>query len=270
MRPGVGRRVAKTDSTGSRFVDAAVSTTSAAPTTTTSSEPTTTTPTSGAADQGVKVTITSPASVDTIGGNVVTLALAASGVQIVKADGDTSGKTGHFHVFVDRDPPAVGAVIPKEPGIIHTAESSVVVRGLSIGPHRFVLVLADGTHHRLTDAQASTTVSVTGPSVTLSAPATVPNGAAAVVNAKVDGVTLVAADGDTSGKTGHLHFFIDRQPTPQGQAIPKEAGIVHTAETQLSIPGLAPGPHVVIVVVGDGTHKPFDPPVQAEASFTVQ
>ena len=35
-------------------------------------------------------------------GNVVSLDLASTGLTIVKADGDTSGKTGHYHVFIDR------------------------------------------------------------------------------------------------------------------------------------------------------------------------
>ena len=43
---------------------------------------------------------TAPASA--VRGNVVSFDLAANGVRVVPADGDTSGASGHFHVFVDR------------------------------------------------------------------------------------------------------------------------------------------------------------------------
>jgi hypothetical protein len=253
----VGAACAKTDSTGSSFIASAPQTT--APSTTPTTLP-------GA----IGVAITSPAPDAVIGGNVVTLSLTASGIQIVKADGDTSGKTGHFHVFVDRDAVPVGALVPKEAGIIHSAAPDVVIRGLSIGKHRFVVALGDGTHHRIDAPTAQITVTISGPSVSLSAPAIVQAGTPATLDAKVDGVTIVAADGDTSGKTGHLHYFVDREPTPPGQIIVKEAGIIHSVDTHISIPGLAPGSHTVIVELGDGTHKAFDPPVQAEATFIVQ
>jgi len=51
---------------------------------------------------------------------------------------------------------------------------------------------------------------------------------------------MVKADGDTSGRTGHLHLFVDREPTAAGQAIPVEAGIIHSAETRIEVTNLAP------------------------------
>src|SRR5947209_65090 len=51
----------------------------------------------------VSVTVgTVPQSVQ---GNVVTIPVTVKGIDIVKANGDTSGKTGHFHVFIDKEPP---------------------------------------------------------------------------------------------------------------------------------------------------------------------
>jgi hypothetical protein len=227
----------------------------------------TTTSTSGAAT--TSVSIASPADGDKIKGNVVVLTLAATGIDIKKADGDTSGKSGHYHVYVDGDPPVAGTVIPKTSTIIHAATPTVTVAGLTAGPHKFTVVLGDGAHHRLGTAQASVSVTVLGPAVQASAPATVPAGQPVTITATVSGVTLVPADGDTSGQTGHLHFFVDRDPTPAGQPIPKEAGIIHTAETSASIPGLAAGAHTVWVVVGDGAHVPLAPPVMAQVTFTV-
>ena len=207
-----------------------------------------------------------PASV---AGNVVSFELAARGVNIVPADGDTSGNSGHFHVFVDRQPPAPGEVIPKEAGIVHTADPHVTLAGLTVGPHVITVVLGDGAHHRLGGALLQADVTVNGPSVTATAPAMVAAGEPVPIDVHVEGLTLVPADGDTSGRSGHLHLFVDRPPTPAGQAIPKEDGIVHTAETSVSLPAMAPGEHTVWVVAGNGAHVPLDPPAMAKVTFTV-
>ena len=205
-----------------------------------------------------------------VSGNVVQLDLAANGVGIVAADGDTSGRTGHYHVFIDRDPPPPGTPIPKEPGIVHTADSHVTIPGLATGTHRVIVVLGDGAHHRLGDALLQTDVAVRGPSVSASASATVKAGDPVTVQMQVDGLPLTPADGDTSGRTGHLHLFVDRSPTPPGQPIPKEDGIIHTADTSVTLPPMAPGEHTVWVVAGNGAHVPLDPPVMAKVTFTVQ
>ncbi|MDQ6617137.1 MAG: DUF4399 domain-containing protein [Actinomycetota bacterium] len=205
-----------------------------------------------------------------INGNTVSLQLEAIGVAIVKPDGDGSGATGHFHVFVDRDPVPVGAEIPKEPTIIHTTDTSVKIPGLSIGSHHFFVVLGDGTHHRVSGAMAETTVTTNGPSLQATAPALVQRGEPVTITVSVSGVNLIAADGDTSGKSGHLHYIVDKQPPPAGQPVPKEPGITHTAKTTLTLTNLAQGQHVIWVVLGNGAHIPFDPPVEDKVTVTVQ
>ena len=209
-------------------------------------------------------------TVEAVQGNTVTLDFAVGDVRLVAADGDTSGRTGHLHVFVDRPVPGPGVAIPKEPGIIHTTETRVVIDGLSVGPHRFSAVLGDGAHRRIGDAMVSAEVMVQGLSVAVSAPPTFAKGEPVSIEVNVEGVSLVAADGDRSGHTGHLHLFVDRPPTPAGQAIPKEDNIIHTTDRNVSLTGLAPGEHTVWVVLGDGVHMPLVPPVMAKTTFTVQ
>ncbi|HEX2063905.1 MAG TPA: hypothetical protein VHE80_05745, partial [Acidimicrobiales bacterium] len=55
-------------------------------------------------DRPSSVTILSPEDGAEVRGNVVSLELDADGVTIVKADGDDSGRTGHYHVFIDKEP----------------------------------------------------------------------------------------------------------------------------------------------------------------------
>lgn len=107
--------------------------------------------------------ITAPAPGTQVSGDGATLDLAAEGVRIVAANGDLSGETAHYHVFVDRQPVPVGEVIPKEPGILHSADARVVVSGLSPGEHRFAVVLGDGVHRRLPGEEVHTRVVVKGP-----------------------------------------------------------------------------------------------------------
>lgn len=214
--------------------------------------------------------ILSPAQGASVKGNVVTLAVEAKGVSIVKADGDTSGRTGHYHVFIDRDPVAPGTVIPREAGIVHTADAPITIVGLTLGTHRLSVVLGNGAHVRIGAAVAERTVTVEGPSVKASAPATVTSGQPVTISVKVEGLSLVKANGDTSGRSGHLHLFVDKQPTPPGQPIPSgDPTIIHTAETTVTLPNLAPGEHTIWVVAGDGTHKPLEPPVMDKVTLTV-
>jgi hypothetical protein len=106
--------------------------------------------------------------------------------------------------------------------------------------------------------------------VTASVPAVGAAGTPAVVTIAVQGVKLAAADGDTSGKSGHLHLFIDRAPTASDKAIPKgDPTIIHTESTTVSVPDLTPGTHFIWVVLGNGVHTPFDPPVEDKVTFNV-
>lgn len=215
--------------------------------------------------------ITAPTSGVQVRGNVLTLDLKATGIDIVKADGDTSGRTGHFHIFIDKKPVDVGQVIPKEPGIVHTADNPVKIYGLTTGKHNAVVVIGDGTHRRLGSASKTIHFTVKGPSVHASVPASNPAGQPVVVTVQVQGVQLVKANGDTSGKTGHLHLFIDRDPTPANESIPKPAdgSIIHTADTSIPVPNLAKGEHTIWVVLGNGAHEPWNPPVMDKITFTV-
>ena len=205
-----------------------------------------------------------------IEGNVATLRVRAEGLRIVKADGDESGDSGHFHVFVDRPPVAPGEVIPKTKDVIHTTETRIVVPGLDEGQHQIYVVLGDGTHHRLGRSVVHTSVNVEGPTVVATGPSVANVGEPIHIEVHTEGVSIVPADGDTSGDTGHLHVFVDKAPTAAGQTIAREEGVIHTTERKVEIPAFTtPGDHTIWVVFGDGNHIPFDPPVMDRLIVTV-
>ena len=190
-------------------------------------------------------------------------------IQIVKADGDTSGATGHFHVFIDKEPVAEGATIDVAAGIVHSTDDPLKITGLKTGEHKLTVVLGNGVHQRIGTAEDSVDVTVEGPTVDATAPATATAGQPISVEAVVEGVQLVKADGDTSGKTGHLHVFIDKEPVA-GQAIPVgDPMIIHSATSPISVPALTAGPHTIWVVVGNGNHIAFDPLVADKLTVTV-
>lgn len=205
-------------------------------------------------------------------GNVVQIPVSLRGFNIVAADGDTSGTSGHFHVFIDREPVPVGQVMPVAPDILHTTENPILVTGLTVGEHTLTVVAGDGLHQRIEGLDDSVTVTVEGPSVTASAPATVESGEPVTIEIASEGLDIVAADEDTSGETGHYHILVDPESAPQpGETIlpAEENKIVHTTESSYTFDSLPDGEHTIWVVAGDGTHKVIDPLIAARFKVTV-
>lgn len=222
----------------------------------------------GDSQSEIDVAISRPSAGATVEGNVVTLDVAATNFEIVKADGNTSGRSGHFHVFIDREPVEPGDTIPAAPDVIHSADDPIRIPGLTRGKHTLTVVLGDGTHRRLGNHAAARTVEVTGPTVTATAPAFSPVDKPVPLQLAVEGVRIVKADGDASGATGHLHIFIDKEPVKAGEAVPQgDPAIIHTTATSLDLPPLAAGDHEIWVVVGNGNHIALDPPVMANVKI---
>ena len=211
---------------------------------------------------------------DTVEGNVVTIPVNIDGIEIVPADGDTSGETGHFHVFVDSDPPDEGDTIPVgQPGIIHSAENPIKLWGMAVGEHTIHVVLGNGAHTRIEqDIDLTFEVDVEGPSVDGTAPATLDEGETLEIELASEGVEIRTADGDRSGESGHYHVLVDPESPPEPKDVIPEASeneIVHTTEDSVEIEGLAKGAHTIWVVLGDGTHTAFDPVVMDKLTVTV-
>jgi hypothetical protein len=210
---------------------------------------------------------------DSIEGNVVSIPMAVEGVGIVKADGDTSGDTGHFHVFIDKEPVAIGERIPTGPGIVHSTENPITIYGLGVGRHSLTVALGDGTHTRFGDGlEARVVFDVDGPSVKGRAPANIKEGQPLTVKLAAEGVQIKQADARRSKTSGHFHVLIDpEQPPMEGDAIPtRSTKTVHTAENEVRISHLERGEHTLWIVLGDGQHYVFDPAVMDKLTVTVE
>lgn len=204
-------------------------------------------------------------------GNTATLELNNPGVRIVEPDGDTSGRTGHFALFVDRDPVAVGDEIKEaeDEGVIEATESPVRISGLRPGPHTVAVVLADGRHRRMSDRVVTAELRVEGVALQASAPPKTEPRQPVILSIEVQGVQVAPPNGDTSGATGHFAVFIDREPTAAGTPVPEERGVIHTSDQVVAVPDLGSGEHFVWVMLVKGDKTPFDPFVADKVTFEV-
>ena len=82
----------------------------------------------------------------------------------------------------------------------------------------------------------------------------------------------VAPAGTYEPDTGHHHLLIDAELADPGLPVPTDAQHVHfgKGQTEAEIE-LAPGPHSLRLVLGDGNHVPHDPPIVSQAvTITVE
>ena len=100
-----------------------------------------------------------------------------------------------------------------------------------------------------------------------------PSGRVTVV-VNYNGPSLVAANVATTLNQYHLHYFLDVDASPYLQRnAPIPVGnpaIIHTANTQVSFDNVAPGSHVLAVVLTGSNHVSLTPPVAQQINFTVQ
>ena len=69
---------------------------------------------------------------------------------------------------------------------------------------------------------------------------------------------------------GHYHAFLDITPdTAPGKPFTKDDRIVHTVETSTTFNNVAPGEHIVTVVLGYSDHLAWQPVVEDKMTFNV-
>ncbi len=136
------------------------------------------------------------------------------------------------------------------------AAGSARIRGLAAGALVLVLGACGGS-----------------PSVQIVLPAEgemVEEGSSVMLTLEVSGLTIAPA-GTMDPGTGHHHLMVDRALPVGGLPIPTFPGQVHLGQGQMEyeLTGLEAGEHMVIAVVGDGSHVPLDPWVVDTVRFVV-
>ncbi len=104
------------------------------------------------------ITITAPMEGETVSGPDVTVRLAAENMEIVPA-GDTTPNSGHHHIIVNADLPAMDAPIPAVEGVyIHMGmgQTEYTLTGLEPGEYRIIALVGDYVHVPLDPPVADT------------------------------------------------------------------------------------------------------------------
>ena len=104
------------------------------------------------------ITITAPGEGETVSGPDVTIHLAAEHMEIVPA-GDMTPNSGHHHIIVNADLPAMGAPIPAVEGVyIHMGmgQTEYTLTGLEPGEYRIIALVGDHVHVPLDPPVADT------------------------------------------------------------------------------------------------------------------
>lgn len=200
-------------------------------------------------------------------GNVASLHLSSTGVTIVAANGDTSGNTGHYVVFVDMPAVAPGALVVAGAHAVTSANAQVAIAGLVVGRHTFTAVLADGANKRLGTTSSSVQLTVNGPAVTAGVVGEVAAGKAFALQLSTYGVTIADIASDTSGRTAHYVVLIDAAMPRAGVVLSPGPGVIVTTGSRVPIPLLAKGSHTIWVVLVNGAGRTLTP--LSAASVTV-
>ncbi len=107
--------------------------------------------------EGVAIQLDVPAEVPT-GPVLVRFRLAGYGIAPA---GVAMAQTGHFHVLIDVEPPAVGTAVPADSQHIHLGGGQIeTVLGLSPGTHVLRALLADAEHRVISEELVSAPVTV--------------------------------------------------------------------------------------------------------------
>ena len=104
------------------------------------------------------ITITAPMEGETVSGPDVTVRLAAENMEIVPA-GDMTPNSGHHHIIVNADLPAMDAPIPAAEGVyIHMGmgQTEYTLTGLEPGEYRIIALVGDHVHVPLDPPVADT------------------------------------------------------------------------------------------------------------------
>jgi len=193
--------------------------------------------------------------------------------------------SGHHHLLVDTEAPALDQPIPSDENHLHFGAGQTEVElSLSPGPHTLQLLLGDANHIPHSPPVMSERIHVTvvetppaaQPEPQASGPHASPAGARVYIVSPADGAYVpltftvkfglvgmgVAPAGIDKPNTGHHHLLVDAPLPPFDQPIPSDENHLHfgAGQTEATIT-LTPGPHKLQLLLGDANHVPHVPPV---------
>ena len=212
-----------------------------------------------------------------------TVHFGLSGMGVAPA-GVSKPNSGHFHLLIDADPPALDSPISNDENHLHYgAGQTEATITLTPGKHTLQIYMGDANHVPHSPPVMSPVINVTvaEPAAPTAAAATSdrrpsPKTAKAYIEAPGNGAYVpttftvhfgltgmgVAPAGFEKVNTGHHHLIIDAALPPLGEPIPSDETHLHfgAGQTEASVT-LPRGKHTLQMLLGDARHIPHDPPV---------
>ena len=216
-----------------------------------------------------------------------TIHFGLSGMGVAPA-GVIRPNSGHFHLLIDAEAPALDQPIPNDENHLHYgAGQTEATITLTPGKHTLQLLMGDAKHVPHSPPVMSPAIHVT-----VGEPSAAPTAAAAPTgrhpspkNARVyfesptNGAYVpttftvhfglagmgVAPAGFDKPNTGHHHLVVDAPLPPLDEPIPNDENHLHfgAGQTEASVT-LAKGKHTLQLLLGDARHVPHDPPVSSQ------
>jgi hypothetical protein len=217
-----------------------------------------------------------------------TVHFGLKGMGVAPAGSDKEN-SGHHHLLIDTEVPALDQPIPNDFNHLHFGAGQTEAEvTLTPGDHTLQLLLGDKNHVPNSPALLSDRILVHVAESVRGADATPavksprhpsPPGAkvyfvypsdksyikpAAVIRFGLLGMGIAPA-GFEKANTGHHHLLIDTNLPPFDQPIPNDFNNVHfgAGQTEAKLT-LTPGKHKLQLLLGDENHLPHDPPVYSE------
>jgi Domain of unknown function (DUF4399)/Family of unknown function (DUF6130) len=196
-------------------------------------------------------------------GRDVSVSWQAPGLRIVPAAAAENPTDYHVHFIVDGASDVVeGAPIPIQCGVLHTAANPAVLTNLPPGEHTVEMVVADPGHIPVAGLDRPTvtfTVTENPDAIRITSPENcdVMTGPDVEIAWEAPGLTIIPAAEAKTDTDLHAHFIVDNAYTiVEGDPLPDQDGVIHTADNPATIEGLAPGEHTIQLVIGDPGHIP--------------
>ncbi len=198
--------------------------------------------------------------------------------------GTARPNSGHHHLLIDTDLPPLDQPIPSDENHLHFGAGQTEAEvALAPGEHVLQLLLADKDHipHNppvMSDKIRVKVVDGSKPIVASGLTPSTPGAAVYFVDVK-SGDTLqtktvmhfglrkmgVAPAGTARPNSGHHHLLIDADLPSLDQPIPSDENHLHfgAGQTEAEV-ALAPGEHVLQLLLADKDHIPHNPPVMSD------
>jgi hypothetical protein len=194
-----------------------------------------------------------------------TVVLSYTGFTISPAR-DGAADAGHMHILIDTDFIPAGEAIPEDEAHLHYGAGAILSKlSLSPGSHILRLQYSDNNDLALEGEQYRHEIVVNviegAPEeavriVTPTTNATVPT--TFTVAMAATGISVEPA-GMVNEGAEHFHLLIDKPYVAPGQVIPADESHLHFGKGQLTTTlTLTPGPHLIRLQVGDGTHHALE------------